>query len=202
MNHFRSKITPIAAAALLVCGYAAPLSAASDADEFNRWYAGVGVGASDVALNEPNLSTTYAGAPGASFRQGGNTFRMFGGYRFDPLLKMELGITSFGEVVMDATAGQRNLFTSDSGYLSALISRPISKNIDIQARLGMSFWTLYDKDDNTIESGQGLLYGAGLDINLYGEKARTLLLEWEHYNFSGVALEEADAFNASIKFSF
>jgi len=53
-----------------------------------------------------------------------------------------------------------------------------------------------------IESGQGLTYSVGVNVDLYGGDERTLSIEWERYNFSGVALKEADSVSASIKFKF
>jgi len=155
-----------------------------------------------VAFNEANLSAVYSNGSDASFRQGGDTFKLFAGYQFDPLLGIELGVTSFGEIVMDTDLSQRNVFTANALYLNAVITQPVLKNIDLQAKFGMSFWSLMDNDDSEIESGQGLTYGVGMNIDLYGSDERTLLIEWERYNFSGVALQEADLMSASIKFKF
>ena len=94
------------------------------------------------------------------------------------------------------------MFKADVVYVDAVMTQPIFKSIAVQARLGMSFWSLGNSDENEIESGQGLTYGAGLNIDIYGSKERTLLIGWERYNFSGVALKEADLISASIKFRF
>ncbi|NOX91591.1 MAG: outer membrane beta-barrel protein [Gammaproteobacteria bacterium] len=190
------------AVVFLVCGHVSQVFAEPDFTLETHWYAGFGVSASDLTFNEANLSTMYAGGADASFRQGGNTFKLFAGYQFDPLLGVELGVTSFGEMVMDASPGQRNLFTADAVYINAVATQSVIKNIDVLAKLGMSFWSLRDNDENEIESGQGLTYGVGIDINLRGNKERTLLIEWERYNFSGVALKEADSIGASVKFRF
>jgi len=202
MKHNDLKAPLLMALVFFVCGYVPPVFAESGPDIEKRWYAGVGVGATDLTFNETNLSAMYSGGSDSSFRQGGNTFKLFAGYQFDPLLGVELGVTRFGEIVMDSIPVQRNLFTVDAVYVDAVVTRPVFKNIDVQAKLGMSFWSLTDDDENDIESGQGLTYGAGLNIDIYGSKERTLLIEWERYNFSGVALKEADVISASIKFRF
>ncbi|MCF6257615.1 MAG: outer membrane beta-barrel protein [Gammaproteobacteria bacterium] len=202
MKRCYSKRSLLVAMVFLVGGYVSPVFAAPSFGDEKRWYAGVGVSASDLTFNEANLSAMYSDGSDASFRQGGDTFKLFAGYQFDPLLGIELGVTSFGEIVMDTDLSQRNVFTANALYLNAVITQPVLKNIDLQAKFGMSFWSLMDNDDNEIESGQGLTYGVGMNIDLYGSDERTLLIEWERYNFSGVALQEADSMSASIKFRF
>lgn len=202
MNTQFKKSSVIAAIAVLACSQIPQAFAESGYERENKFYYGFGVTASDLAFNETNLSLQYSGGTLSSFDHGGNAFKLFGGYHFDPLLGVELGITSFGEIVMDNALGQRNIFTADSAYVAATATRPITQNIDIVGKLGMSFWELNDNADNNIESGQGLMYGAGVDINLYGNKDRSLLIEWEHYNFSGVSLKEANQVGASLVFRF
>jgi len=202
MKHNGSKAPLLMTMVFLVCGYVPQAFAESGFDTENSWYAGVGVGVTNLTFNEANLSAMYSGDPDSSFRQGGSTFKLFAGYQFDPFLGVELGLTSFGEIVMDTRPGQRNLFKADAMYVDAVMTQPVFKNIAVQAKLGMSFWSLMDNDENEIESGQGLTYGAGLNIDIYGSKERTLLIGWERYNFSGVALKEADLVSASIKFRF
>ena len=202
MNTQSKKNSFFAAVALLACVQIPQAFADSGYERENRMYFGFGVTASDLAFNETNLSLQYAGGSASSFDHSGNAFKLFGGYQFDPLLGVEIGITSFGEIVMDNAMGQQNLFTADSAYISATATRPITNNINIVGKLGMSFWELNDNNDNTIESGQGLIYGAGFDFNLYGNNDRSLLIEWEHNNFSGVAIKEANQIGASLVFRF
>ena len=203
MNTQSKKTGFIMAIALLACAQMPQVFAESGYERANRMYFGFGVTASDLGFNETNLSLQYSSGSVSSFDHGGNAFKLFGGYQFDPLLGVELGITSFGEIVMDnAAMGQRNIFTADSAYVAATATQPITKNINVIGKLGMSFWSLIDNDENNVESGQGLMYGAGIDFNLYGNNDRTLLIEWEHYNFSGVALKEANQVGASLVFRF
>ncbi|MCF6259516.1 MAG: porin family protein [Gammaproteobacteria bacterium] len=202
MKHYCSKKSLLLAAVFLVSGYVPQVFSAPGADVEKRWYAGVGVSTTDLTFNEANLSAAYAGGTDASFRQGGNTFKLFAGHQFDPFLGVEMGVISFGEIVMDTRLRQNNVFTANALYVDAVVTQPVHKNIDVQAKLGTSFWSLMDNDDNEIESGQGLTYGVGVNIDLYGSDERTLLIEWERYNFSGVALKEADSVSASIKFRF
>ncbi len=202
MKRYHSKKSWLLVAVFLVGGYVPQVFAAPGSDTEKRWYAGVGVSATNLTFNEANLSVAYSGGTEASFRQAGNTFKLFAGHQFDPILGVELGVISFGEIVMDVNSRQSNVFTANAVYIDAVVAQPMFKNIDFQARLGTSFWSLMDNDDNEIESGQGLTYGVGVNIDLYGGDERTLLIEWERYNFSGVALKEADSVSANIKFKF
>jgi len=202
MKRYCSKKSLLLAAVFLVGGYIPQVFAAPASDIEKRWFAGIGVSATKLTFNEANLSAMYTGGSGASFRQGGDTFKLFAGYQFDPLLGVEVGVASFGEIVMESNANQRNVFTANAAYVDAVVTLPLMKNIDFQSKLGMSFWSLVDNNEKEIESGQGLTYGVGVNIDLYGGDTRTLLIEWERYTFSGVALTEADSINASIKFKF
>ena len=199
----RKKIGNHVLATVLMLGSYAPQIFASPVSEDDLgWYFGVGVTTSNVSFNETNLSSMYSDNPDSTFDHSGNAFKLSMGYQFDPLLGIEFGYTSFGEIVMSNGQAKSNIFDVDGVYVSATATRPLSKNIDVLAKGGMFFWSLNDDDMNSIEDGQGLTYGAGLDINLYGGKERTLLIEWEHYSFSDVALKEADTIGASIKFNF
>lgn len=176
--------------------------AESDYATDKSWYFGLGITASDLSINATNLSQLNSGNTSTTFTTTGSAFKLFTGYKFDPILSIEAGLTSFGEVVMSTDTSKKNLFNSDSLYLAAIATRPISDSIHAFGKLGMSLWSLYNNNEDVIESGQGLIYGMGLDINLYGSKERTLLFEWEHYNFSGVALKSANSIGASISFKF
>ena len=200
VHHLKTKLLFIIA---LLCFAQLPQAFAETSFEREgRWYVGVGITVPNLTLNETNLSSMYSGNATSTFDHSGNAFKLFGGYQIDPMLGIEVGITSFGEIVMDTDQTKSNLFMPETLYVVATATQPISKNIDVIGKLGMSFWSLYDNNDNTIESGQGLVYGVGLDINLYGSKKRSLLIEWEHYNFSGVALKEANTIGANIIFRF
>jgi hypothetical protein len=201
-NKVTSPIGKVLAALLIItCSCAPQAFAASGGEDHGHWYFGVGLASTDLQTNEKNMSATYGDGSAADFDHNGTAFKLFVGYQVDPLLGLEAGLTSFGEIVMTDSQAKRNLFNADGVYIAATATRPVTKNINAQAKLGMFFWSLNDKHDKTLEDGQGLTYGVGLDINLYGGKERTLLVEWEHHNFSGVALEEADSIGVSLKFA-
>lgn len=202
MKSYYSKKSLLLVAVFLAGGSMSQVFAAPGFDTEKRWYIGVGVSETDLTFNKTNLSAAYSGGSDASFRQGGSTFKLFAGHQFDPFLGVELGVISFGEIIMDVNSRQRNVFTAEAVYIDAVITQPMFKNIDFQAKLGTSFWSLTDNNDNEIESGQGLTYSVGVNVDLYGGDERTLSIEWERYNFSGVALKEADSVSASIKFKF
>ena len=165
-------------------------------------YFGIGLTSTDLRLNDENLSKTYAGNDSSTFNQNGNAFKMFIGYQYDPLLGLEVGYTSFGEMVMSDSGTKNNLFNTDGIYFSTTATKSITENITVMAKAGMFFWTLFDNADDPLEEGQGITYGAGLDLNLYGGKERTLLVEWEHYAFSDVSLKDGDTVGVSLKFNY
>ena len=190
------------ASLILASAYSTELLADTTYNNGLGWYYSVGVTSTNLKSNEKNLSSIYNNNNSASFNHSGNAFKATAGYQIDPILGLEFGFTSFGEIVMTDNQSMRNVFDSDGVYVAATTRQKLTPNIDGFAKLGMFFWTLYDDNDDTIEDGQDLTYGLGLEFDLYGGKERTLVIEWEHYSFSGVALEEADSIGASLKFNF
>jgi len=178
------------------------IHAAADDEFIPTGYFGVGLTSTDLTLNDENLSQTYAGNDSSTFKQNGNAFKLFLGYQYDPFLGLEVGYTSFGEMVMSGNGAKSNLFNTDGIYFSTTVTKPITKNITATAKAGMFFWTLFDNADDPLEVGQGMTYGAGLDLNLYGGKERTLLVEWEHYAFSDVSLKDGDTIGVNLKFNY
>ena len=61
---------------------------------------------------------------------------------------------------------------------------------------------MYGKNEETLESGQGLLYGAGFDVNIYSSKERIMRIEWEHHEFDQITLNSADTISVSAIFNF
>ena len=56
--------------------------------------------------------------------------------------------------------------------------------------------------DSTLESGEGFLYGAGVNINIYNNKDRMLRVEWEHHEFDNITLDNVDTVSVSAIFQF
>lgn len=201
-KRIKSRITMIAAITLAIA-LSTQVAAATDSEfKGDRFYLGVGLTSTNLDISSQNLSQRYSGNTLSTFDHNKNAFKLFTGYRLDPFLALELGYTSFGEVIMTNNQNRQNIFQIDGGYMSAVGTQTLTNNIDAFVKGGMFFWSLYDANDNEIEGGQGLLYGAGLDINLYGDKKRSLQLEWERHHFSGVAISKADTIGVSLKFKF
>lgn len=193
----------IFALVLLVSAYSSEeLLAASTYNKGLGMYYGVGFTSTNLSFNDSNLSSMYSSNSNSSFEHSGNAFKLTMGYQFDPLVGMEFGYTSFGEIVMTDDQAKRNIFDSDGFYVSTTARQRFTRNIEGVAKLGMFFWSLYDDNDKSIEDGQDLTYSVGLEFDLYRGKERTLLIEWERYSFSGVALEEANSIAATLKFNF
>lgn len=187
---------------LLVSTYSSELLADSAYNKGLGMYYGVGFTSTNLSFNDNNLSSMYSNNSNSSFEHSDNAFKLTMGYQFDPLVGMEFGYTSFGEIVMTDDQSKRNIFDSDGFYVSTTARQRFTPNIEGVAKLGMFFWALYDDNDKSIEDGQDLTYSVGLEFDLYRGKERTLLIEWERYSFSGVALEEADSIAATLKFNF
>ena len=167
----------------------------------DRLYLGIGLVQSDLSVNKNNVNANFTNN-NSSLNNNGFGLEVLAGYKIDEFLAFEIGYTDIGDINSTENTVSLNLFSVDSLYINAKFNHNLSNNIDAFAKLGVSMWEVYKDYDSTLESGEGLLYGAGLDINIYNNKDRVLRLEWEHHEFDNITLNDADTISASVIFHF
>ncbi len=184
-------------AALLITTNASAVNYLSD-----RIYAGIGLAQSDLQINNNNVAAVNNLGGQAKLESNGFGMDIFAGFRFDDHLALEMGYVDLGSANLDDGTTVQEFLEVDSVYLDAVLSHRVSSRIDIFAKAGVSAWSVDNVNTNESTDGEGIHYGAGLDVNLYGDKARALRVKWEHHEFDNVILEGTDSVSASMLFNF
>lgn len=166
------------------------------------FYFGAGVSQTNLEANQQNMSVAYGTDPDSSFETNGLGLSLIAGITLDEYLSFEVTYTGLGSIALDDGTTQQKMFDADLFNLAAVLSHPISDKVDIFGKLGVSYWSTLDEDVDTLVSGSGIVYGAGFDINIYGNKNRTMRIEWQRQEFENITFESADTITASAIFKF
>ncbi|TKB56074.1 outer membrane beta-barrel protein [Ferrimonas aestuarii] len=149
----RSAVT-----ALLLLG----ASSVAVADSHNPWYLGVGLGQNDWQGVCPDTGTGDLSCDDNDF-----AWDIFGGYRFNPNVGLELGYVDLGEADWSDQLSSRN--TDGSGVRFGIVGNlPIMERLDFNAEIG-GFWYDVEVDTPTFSnSDDGIqpYLGAGVTYKL------------------------------------
>jgi len=167
----------------------------------DKLYFGIGLVQSELSVNKNNVNANFTNN-NSRLDSNGFGLELLAGYKVDDYLAFEIGYTDIGDVSSTNNSVSQNIFSVDSLYIDAKFNHNLTANIDAFAKLGVSMWEINSDVDSTLESGEGLLYGAGFDINLYNNKDRLLRVEWEHHEFDNITLNDADTVSVSAIFQF
>jgi hypothetical protein len=82
------------------------------------------------------------------------------------------------------------------------LSNQVTERIRLFGRIGTHFWDISESSGalNTINNAVDLTYGLGVDINIYGDRSRQLRLQWNHYEYDGVFIDNGDIISVSLLF--
>ena len=194
------KYISILLASILALSPLSPVYA--DENPAQNIYFGVGVSLTDLQLNEDNILANINLNGQYQFDNSSPAFKLFAGYRFDQYLAIEMDYTSFGNTAIDNGNQKTILFSADSLVISMALNYPVTQNIDLYGKLGVSAWIMDSSREILKTDGTGMAYGVGLDINLYGEKTRVMRVEWLEQSFDDVFLSQSSTLSASIVFRF
>ncbi|MFW2373856.1 MAG: outer membrane beta-barrel protein [Gammaproteobacteria bacterium] len=199
MNKHNYTMRKISLACVLLA-----FSASVSAKDNNKigFYFGAGISQTTLAVNQQNMAITYSTDPQSSFETNGLGLDLMVGIELDEYLSFEVAYTEIGSVALNNGTTQQKLFDADMFNISAVISHPVSQKVDVYGRLGMSYWSTLNEEFDTMESGSGIVYGAGFDINIYGNENRLLRVEWRRQEFDSITFESADTVSASAVFKF
>lgn len=166
------------------------------------YYFGVGLNQSNLVTNQLNMAHAYSTSTESTFEPTGFGLGLTAGINVDEHLAFEITYSDLGSIALNNGSIKEKAFNVDLLNINAKISHPINENFSAFGKLGISLWDTYDDDLNTLESGNGFLYGAGVDINLYGNHDRILRVEWLHNEFENIIFESADTISISAIFNF
>lgn len=167
------------------------------------FYLGVGVGQSMFEFNEPNIIGDYPQLSNAStIKDDATAFSFYGGIPFDEYLSLEFDLVLAGDIAAREANRNRKLFDVSTLAITAMLSKPVSENTRFFGRLGAHLWDISESSGNldTINNAVDLTFGFGVDINIYGDKSRQLRVQWNHYGYDGIYLEDSDIVSVSLLF--
>jgi OOP family OmpA-OmpF porin len=176
-THMKS-IAWLTGAALMLAG---PIALAQDQE---RYYFGIGAGASDIDRKATEGLITSGTVDGSD-----SGMKFFGGYRFGPNLALELAYVDLGTLTysgdfsgLPVTGGKVKM----SGFNTSLVGlHPVNPRFDLFAKAGLIAWNAKASDVtggvpfSAKDDGVDLSFGLG--ANYYVTKNVGARLEWEHF---------------------
>jgi opacity protein-like surface antigen len=168
--------------ALLLALGTAPAFAAED----SGWYLGAGVGRFNVQIDNPGDVTDTIG----SFDSDDTTLKVFGGYRLNPYVALELDYMDLGNP--EDTIDSRRVNADVNGFAPYIVGTLPVGPVELFAKAGYLFYDVkIDVDDATVtdDNTQDFVYGGGIGVTLF-DKLNTRL-EYEVIDIG--AVDDANA---------
>ena len=198
MMNFRYAFTLLLFAQMLVA-----MNAMAEEGSFSI---GVGLGYSSFNLNETNLINTNPDLnPGAQFDDSATTFNLYGAWIMDDHFALELDLVFAGDVTASDSGIKYKLFDVTTLAPTLAYNYRISKGIKLFGRFGVHLWDISEGSgyySNSISSAVDLTYGLGVDFSLFGNRARQLRLQWNHYEYDGVFINDNDIISLNLIFVY
>ena len=200
MMKFRYAITLLLFAQMLVS-----MNAMAEEGSFSI---GVGLGYSSFNLNETNLINTNPDLnPGAQFDDTATTFNLYGAWIMDDHFALELDLVFAGDITASDSGIKYKLFDVTTLATTLAYNHRVSENIKLFGRFGVHLWDISQGSssyyyNNSISSAVDLTYGLGVDFSLFGNRARQLRLQWNHYEYDGVFINDDEIFSLNLIFVF
>lgn len=170
----------------------------------HSYYLGLGLGQSSFQLNESNIVADYASLSSASkFTDSASAFSFYGGIPLDEYLSLEFDFVLSGDISAREGSQKFKLFDVSTLAITAMLSTAVSENTNLFGRLGAHMWDISESSGNldTINNAVDISYGLGVDINIYGSRARQLRLQWNHYEYDGIYIDSNDILSISLLFN-
>lgn len=166
------------------------------------FYLGVGIGQAHYDMNANTIRQFYRLPADAQLSESVANLNLLAAYRFDDFLSMELEFNLPSGMVAEYGQTRTKLFDPSGMSLTASLGHNITPRIRPYVSLGAYSWDISKTDSfDSIDSGLGLAYNVGFDINLFGGKERIMRLQWSHQTFDNVYLESAETLSLSVMFT-
>ncbi len=170
---------------IVACASALLAAVPAYADNEQGFYAGAGVGEYNVTVDDIDDVGPIVG----DFDSDDTSYKFFGGYRFNPYFAVELAYINLGEPE-DIVEGFP-IHTKADGLAPYVVGTLPLGIFEVFAKLGYLFYDVdVDLDDVQVsDSGEDLVYGAGVGVNLF--EHLNVRLEYEE-----IDIENTDDSNA------
>jgi hypothetical protein len=169
------------------------VSMAALADQDQGFYAGAGVGQFNVEIEDVSSAT---------FKGDDTVYKVFGGWRFNPIIGMELDYIDLGSP--QDNVNNVNVETQINGWAPYLTATLPLGPIELLGRVGYYFYNIEAKgsagsiSSSVSESEKDLVYGVGIGLTLFDHlHAR---LEYEEFDFEGAKNPNAVWLSAAWRF--
>jgi len=164
-----------------------------------RMYYGLGLGMSLLNYNETNIINSFAAVnTTSSFNNDDFTFKLFGGYRFDPFLALEFGVSELGSTVATTSGSSTKLFDIYTAFVNATLTHSYNNKARLLGKIGTHFWRISTDSTNKLATGADLALGACLEFNLYDNSNRVIQVEWNRYMFDNIYLDASNSLMLSL----
>jgi OOP family OmpA-OmpF porin len=176
--------------------------AAAQAVAQEKFYAGGSIGSSSI---DESIATGLIDSGTVDGKSNG--FKMFGGYRFNPNLALELALVDLGKASYSGTffgapvtGGQVKV----SGLnVSAVALHPVNPDFELFAKAGLFAWDAKASDTTGgvpfSGTNDGVNLSLGIGANYYFTKNVGARIEWEHFNLES---DKASMLSAGIVVKF
>lgn len=164
---------------------AAPVAFSAPA---GAWYAGAGVGQSNA-----NDSVTIRNQS-VKVDDTDTAWKLFGGYRFNPNLGLELGWVDLGKLESKGAVD----YELTGATLNAVGTIPLANNFDVFAKIGGFFWDSDASGGGLSKSDSGSDATGGVGVGYHFNDQFGVRVEWERFD----ADLETDMYSASVTLGF
>ncbi len=164
----------------------------------------LGIGNSNFQLNQPGIVAGFSPplTGSSTFSDSATAFSFYGAKRLDEYLTLEADLLFSGDITATEAGQIIKLFDVSSLAFTLALGKNFSERIALFGRLGAHFWSISESsvDLDTINNAVDLTYGIGMDVNLYGDRSRQLRIQWNHYEYDGVFIDDSDTLTVNLLF--
>lgn len=167
------------------------------------FYLGLGIGHSSFDFNNSNIVSDFRQLSDAgTISDDATTFDFYGGIPLDEFLSLEFDLVLAGDVTAREAGRSSKLFDVSTFDVTAMLSKQVSANTRMFGRLGAHMWDISESGGalDTINNAVDVTFGLGADINLYGSTSRQLRVQWNHYRYDGIYIEDNNILSISLLF--
>ncbi len=176
----------------------------SAAAESGLYLLGLGIGNSNFNLNQSGIVASFSPplTGSSTFNDSATAFSFYGAKRLDEYLTLEADLLFSGDITATEADQIIKLFDVSSLAFTLALGKQFRERIALFGRLGAHFWAISESsvDLNTINNAVDLTYGIGMDVNLYGDRSRQLRIQWNHYEYDGVFIDDSDTLTVNLLF--
>lgn len=170
-----------------------------------QFTATIEIGSVSSNLNTSNVVSKFSSlSPSSSFDNQASALLFSFSYVLDEYLSIGSDFVTAGSVTASESGTSSKLFDTDTVSVYAKVRKKITENATLYGKLGAHMWALSENQTvpGGLDDGVDITYGIGANIDLYGGSNRQFNIQWNHYEYNGVYVENQDLISLGILFIF